>query len=54
VSGSGDCCEAVGGVEDFPAVGGLLVFAEHRHEYERAGDVDFGNIDVPVLMRGSG
>jgi hypothetical protein len=23
-----------------------------RHEYERAGDVDGSNIDVPVLMRG--
>jgi hypothetical protein len=36
----------------FPAVGGQLVFAELRHEYERPGDVNVSNIDVPVLMRG--
>jgi len=36
----------------FPDVGGQLVFAELRHEYERAGDVDVSNINVPVLMRG--
>jgi hypothetical protein len=36
----------------FPAVGGQLVFAELRHEYERAGEVDVSDIDVPVLMRG--
>jgi hypothetical protein len=30
----------------FPAVGGQLVFAELRHESERGGDVDIGNIDV--------
>jgi hypothetical protein len=29
----------------FPAVGGQLVFAQLRHEYERAGDVDVSNID---------
>gem|GEM_PF-6375314 len=28
------------------------MFAELRQEYERAGDVDVSNIDVPVLMRG--
>jgi hypothetical protein len=36
----------------FPAVGGQLVFAELRHEYERAGEVDVINIDMPVLVRG--
>jgi hypothetical protein len=36
----------------FPAVGGQLVFAELRYAYERGGDVDVSNIDVPVLMRG--
>ena len=36
----------------FSAVGGQLVFAELRYEYERGGDVDVSNIDVPVLMRG--
>jgi hypothetical protein len=36
----------------FPAVVGQLVFAELHHEYERPGDVDVSNIDVPVLMRG--
>jgi hypothetical protein len=36
----------------FPAVVGQLVFAELRHEYERASDVDVSNINVPVLVRG--
>jgi hypothetical protein len=36
----------------FPAVGGLLVFAELPHEYERAGAVNVSNIDVKVPMRG--
>jgi hypothetical protein len=31
---------------------GQAVVAELRHEYERGGDVDVSNIDVPVLMRG--
>jgi hypothetical protein len=28
------------------------VFAEFRHEYERASDVDEISINVPVLVRG--
>ncbi len=36
----------------YPAVGGHLVSAELRREYERAGAADVSNIDVPVLMRG--
>ena len=28
------------------------MFAEFRHEYERAGDVDEVSINVPVLVRG--
>ncbi len=52
MSGSGGCCEAFRGVEDFSAVGGQLVFGELRHTYARADDVDVSNIDVPVLMRG--
>ena len=39
-------------LKTFPAVSGQLVFAELRHEYERASDVDVSNINVPVLMRG--
>ncbi len=40
-----------GALKIFPAVDGQLVFAELRPEYERAGDFDVSNIDVPVLMR---
>jgi hypothetical protein len=36
----------------FPAVVGQLVCAVPRHEYERAGDVDVSNINVPVPVRG--
>ena len=38
--------------EPVDGISQALVFAELRHEYERAGDVDVSNIDVPVLMRG--
>ncbi len=38
------------GSKIFPAVGRLLVFAELRHVYKRADEVDVISINVPVLM----
>jgi hypothetical protein len=38
--------------EPVDGISQALVFAELRHEYERAGDVDVINIDMPVLVRG--
>jgi hypothetical protein len=39
------------GSKIFPAVGRLLVFAELRHVYKRADEVDVISINAPVLMR---
>ena len=38
--------------EPVDGISQTLGFAELCHEYERVGDVDVMNIDMPVLVRG--